>query len=112
MDEERRRYPRFQVPVKVHVRGGGIQETCLCSEIGIGGCRITLSRKIPEGAFLHIELSSTRLPDPVAGGAQVAWISQAAPWHTGLSFAPSLVEAMGGFLRSLVGTTRLVAGDE
>jgi len=105
--KERRRFVRFQVPVKIVVRGRGLEETCLSAEVGLGGCGVTLSRRLPEGALLHVELSSTRLPQPVSGTAQVAWTSEAAPWRTGLSFSAALVEAMGPFLRGLVGDAAL-----
>lgn len=108
--EERRRYVRFQVPVKIVVRGRGLEETCLSVEVGLGGCGVTLSRQLPEGALLHVELSSTRLPQAVSGTAQVAWTSPAAPWKTGLSFSAALVEAMGPFLRGLVGESPLRTG--
>ncbi len=104
---ERRRYSRFQVPVKIVVRGRGLEETCLTAEVGLGGCGITLSRQLPEGALVHVELSSTRLPHGLTGTAQVAWTSAAAPWRTGLSFSAALVEAMGPFLRALVGDAPL-----
>jgi hypothetical protein len=107
VDRERRRYARFQVPVKVVVKGGGLNETCLTDQVGMGGCEITLSRRLPEGTLLQVELSSTRLQDSLSGTAQVAWTSADAPWHTGLSFSQSLVEAMGPFLRALVGSARL-----
>ena len=101
--KERRRYVRFRVPVKVLVRGSGLDETCLTAEVGLGGCGVTLSRRLPEGTLLQVELRSTRLTQSVAGTAQVAWTSPAAPWRTGLSFSPALVEVMGPFLRALVG---------
>lgn len=105
--KERRRYVRFQVPVKILVRGSGLDETCLSAEVGLGGCGVTLSRSLPEGTLLQVELRSTRLPQFVAGTAQVAWTSPAMPWRTGLSFSPALVEAMGPFLRALVGDVPL-----
>lgn len=105
--KDRRRFVRFQVPVKIIVRGRGLEETCLSTEVGLGGCGVTLSRQLPEGALVHVELSSTRLPQPVNGTAQVAWTSDAAPWRTGLSFSSGLVEAMGPFLRGLVGDVAL-----
>lgn len=105
--KERRRFVRFQVPVKIVVRGSGLQETCLTVEIGLGGCGVTLSRQLPEGALLHVELSSTRLPQMVSGTAQVAWTSAAAPWRTGLSFSAVLVDAIGPFLRALIGDAPL-----
>lgn len=104
---ERRRYSRFQVPVKIVVRGRGMEETCFTVEVGLGGCGVTLSRQLPEGALLNVELSSTRLPHRVSGTAQVAWTSSGAPWRTGLSFSPTLVDAMGPFLRALVGDAPL-----
>lgn len=110
MYPERRRYARFQIPVKVVVRGRGLEETCLTAQIGMGGCSITLSRPLPEGTQLAVELSSTRVPQPLAGTAQVAWVAPTAPWQTGLSFSPPLVEAMGAFLRALVGSARLAPG--
>ncbi len=110
-DRERRRYARFQVPVKISVKGRGLDEVCLSNEVGQGGCGITLSRQLPEGTLLQVELSSARVPEPIAGTAQVAWTSPAAPWRAGLSFSHSLVEAMGPFLRALVGASRLVNGD-
>lgn len=105
---ERRRYVRFQVPVKIGVKGRGLDETCLTAEVGLGGCRITLSRHLPEGTLLHVDVSSTRHPDSLSGGAQIVWIAPEAPWHCGLEFAPSLVEAMGPFLRALVGNGPLL----
>lgn len=108
---ERRRYTRFQVPVKISVKGRGLEEVCLTTEVGQGGCGITLSRRLPEGTLLHVELSSSRVPDAISGTAQIAWTSPAAPWRTGLSFSHTLVEAMGPFLRTLVGTARLVTED-
>jgi hypothetical protein len=108
-DRDRRRYARFQVPVKISVKGRGLEEVCLSNEIGQGGCGITLSRQLTEGTLLQVELSSARLPEPLGGTAQVAWTSPEAPWRTGLSFSPSLVEAMGPFLRALIGTTKLTA---
>ena len=110
-DRERRRYARFQVSVKISVKGHGIDEVCLSNEVGQGGCGITLSRQLGEGTLLQVELSSSRLPEPLSGTAQVAWTSPAAPWRTGLSFSHSLVEAMGPFLRALVGTAKLTAED-
>ncbi len=107
MDKERRRYARFQVPLKIVVKGRGLQETCLTDQVGMGGCGITLSRRLPEGTLLQVELSSVRLADSLSGTAQVAWASAQAPWHAGLSFSAPLVEAMGPFLRKLVGTARL-----
>lgn len=107
LDKERRRYTRFQVPVKIVVKGRGLEETCLTDQVGMGGCGITLSRRLSEGTLLQVELSSTRLADSLAGTAQVVWASAQAPWHTGLSFSAPLVEAMGPFLRTLVGTARL-----
>ncbi len=109
LDKERRRYARFQVPVKIVVKGRGLQETCLTDQIGMGGCGITLSRRLPEGTLLQVELSSVRLADSLSGTAQVVWASAEAPWHTGLSFSAPLVEAMGPFLRTLVGPARLAA---
>jgi hypothetical protein len=106
-DRERRRYVRFQVPVKISVRGRGLEETCLTVEVGLGGCGVTLSRHVPEGALLHVELSSTRLPQAINGTAQVVWITASAPWRAGLEFSPTLVEAMGPFLRGLVGEVAL-----
>lgn len=105
---ERRRYVRFQVPVKIAVKGRGLDETCLTVEVGMGGCGITLSRHLPEGTLLHVDVSSTRLPGSLSGGAQIAWIHEQAPWHCGLEFSPSLVEAMGPFLRALVGNGPLL----
>jgi hypothetical protein len=105
--KERRRYTRFRVPVKIVLKGSGLEETCFTFEIGLGGCSFTLSRRLPEGALLHVELSATRLAQPVSGTAQVAWTSASAPWATGLSFSPTLVEAMGPFLRGLVGDAPL-----
>ncbi len=102
-DKERRRYVRFQVPVKVVLKGRGMNETCLTAEVGMGGCRITLSRPLPEGTLVHVDVSSTRHPETLSGSAQVVWIARQAPWHCGLEFAPVLVEAMGPFLRALVG---------
>jgi hypothetical protein len=99
---------RFQVPVKVAVKGRGLDETCLTVEVGMGGCRITLSRHLPEGTLLHVDVSSTRLPSSLSGGAQIVWIHDEAPWHCGLEFSPSLVEAMGPFLRALVGNGPLL----
>ncbi len=107
LDKERRRYARFQVPIKILVKGRGLQETCLTDQIGMGGCGITLSRRLSEGTLLQVELSSVRLADSLSGTAQVVWASAEAPWHTGLSFSAPLVEAMGPFLRTLVGTARL-----
>ena len=107
MDKERRRYTRFQVPVKIVVKGRGLEETCLTDQVGMGGCGITLSRRLGEGTLLQVELSSTRLPDSLTGTAQVVWAAPEAPWRTGLSFSAPLVEAMGPFLRKLVGTARL-----
>ncbi len=107
LDKERRRYARFQVPVKIVVRGRGLQETCLTDQVGMGGCGVTLSRRLPEGTLVQVELSSVRLTEPLSGTAQVVWSSAEAPWHTGLSFSAPLVEAMGPFLRTLVGTARL-----
>ncbi len=101
--KERRRYVRFQVPVKVTVKGRGLDETCLTAEVGLGGCKITLSRQLPEGTLLHVDVSSTRLADALSGSAQVVWITTQAPWHCGLEFSPALVEQMGPFLRALVG---------
>lgn len=106
--QERRRYARFQVPVKVAVKGRGLDEACLTAEVGMGGCKLILSRPLPEGTLLHVDISSPRLPDALSGGAQIAWISRQAPWHCGLEFSPSLVEAMGPFLRALVGSSPLV----
>ncbi len=100
---ERRRYVRFQVPVKIAVKGRGLDETCLTVEVGLGGCRITISRQLPEGTLLHVDISSTRHPDTLSGSAQVVWTTKQAPWHVGLEFSPALVEAMGPFLRALVG---------
>jgi hypothetical protein len=105
---ERRRYVRFQVPVKVTVKGRGLDETCLTQEVGLGGCRITLSRSLPEGTLLHVEVSSTRHAETLSGGAQVAWMERQAPWQCGLEFSPALVEAMGPFLRALVGEAALL----
>jgi hypothetical protein len=100
---ERRRYVRFQVPVKVSVKGRGLDETCLTVEVGMGGCRITVSRQLPEGTLLHVDVSSTRQPETLSGSAQVVWSTRQAPWQVGLEFSPALVEAMGPFLRGLVG---------
>ncbi len=103
---ERRRYVRFQVPVKVAVKGRGMDETCLTVEVGMGGCRLTLSRHLPEGTLVHVDVSSTRHPETLSGSAQVVWTTRQAPWQIGLEFSPTLVEAMGPFLRALVGTNR------
>jgi hypothetical protein len=104
---ERRRYVRFQVPVKIQVRGHGLDETCLTVEVGLGGCGVTLSRRIREGALVQVELSSTRTAQVVSGTAEVIWNSPALPWRTGFSFSPALVVAMGPFLRGLVGDVPL-----
>jgi len=109
VDKERRRYTRFQIPLKIVVKGRGMQETCLTDQVGMGGCGLTLSRRLAEGTLLQVELSSTRLPDSLSGTAQIVWASSQAPWHTGLSFSAGLVEAMGPFLRTLVGTARLTS---
>ncbi len=106
--KERRRYVRFQVPLKVLVKGRGLEETCITAEVGMGGCRVTLSRQLPEGTLLHVDISSTRLPERLSGGAQIVWVASQAPWHCGLEFSPSLVEAMGPFLRALVGESPLL----
>jgi hypothetical protein len=100
---ERRRYTRFQLPVRVAVKGRGLAESCVATEVGMGGCRLILSRQLPEGTSLQVELSVDGPVAPVGGAAQVAWAVSKAPWDTGLSFAPALVEAMGPFLRALVG---------
>jgi hypothetical protein len=107
-DMDRRRYARFQVPVKILVRGGGVEQTCFTAEIGMGGCSLTLSRSVAEGALLQVELSSTRLPDRLTGSAQVVWVAQKAPWRAGLKFSATLVEVMGPFLRALVPDARLM----
>ena len=101
---DRRRYVRFQVPVKVAVKGRGLDEVCITQEVGLGGCRVTLSRPLPEGTLLHVDISSTRHPETLSGGAQIAWIAGKAPWQCGLEFSTTLVEAMGPFLRALVGS--------
>jgi hypothetical protein len=106
-DQERRRYVRFTLPVQVAVKGRGLSESCLAEQLGMGGCMITLSRQLPEGAQLLVELSADGPAQPVGGAAQVAWTSPAAPWRTGLSFSAPLVEAMGPFLRGLVGAASL-----
>ncbi len=110
-DRERRRYTRFQVPVKISVKGRGLEEVCLTNEVGMGGCGITLSRQLPEGALLQVELSSARVADSLSGTAQIVWASPEAPWRTGLSFSAPLVEAMGPFLRALVGSARLTSDE-
>ncbi len=111
-EAERRRYARFQVPVKIAVRGRGLEEVCLTNEVGLGGCGITLSRRLPEGTLLQVELSSARVPEALSGTAQVVWTSEGAPWRTGLSFSHSLVEGMGAFLRALVGSAHLTNDHE
>jgi hypothetical protein len=110
-ETERRRYARFNLAVKIAVKGSGLNDTCLTREVGMGGCSIALSRRLAEGTLLQVELSSTRNPETLSGTAQVAWTSTQAPWHTGLSFSPALVEAMGPFLRALVGPAKLTTAD-
>ncbi|HET6437397.1 MAG TPA: PilZ domain-containing protein [Anaeromyxobacter sp.] len=104
---ERRRYARFQIPLDVVVKGHGLDEACPTEEVGMGGCRLTLSRRLPEGTTLHVEIRSPHAAEPLAGAAQVAWVTPTAPFHTGLAFAPALVEAMGPFLRTVVGNARI-----
>jgi len=106
-ERERRRYARFALPVRVAVKGRGLSETCIAEQIGRGGCMLTLSRLLPEGAQLQVELFADGPVRPVGGAAQVAWVSPSAPWHTGLSFSAPLVEALGPFLRALVGPVPL-----
>jgi len=107
VERERRRYVRFALPVRVAVKGRGLSETCIAEQLGMGGCMLTLSRLLPEGAQIQVELSTEGPAQPVSGAAQIAWVSPAAPWNTGLSFSPPLVEAMGPFLRALVGSAPL-----
>ena len=104
---ERRRYTRFRIPLRITVKGRGLAETCIAAEVGMGGCRVTLSRALPEGSPLQVELFADGLAQSLGGGAQVAWVASKAPFETGLSFAPALVEAMGPFLRALVGGASL-----
>jgi len=106
-ERERRRYVRFALPVQVAVKGRGLSETCTAEQLGMGGCMITLSRLLPEGAPLQVELSAEGRAPKVGGTAQVAWASPEAPFSTGLSFSAPLVEAMGPFLRALVGSAPL-----
>ena len=106
-ESERRRYVRFALPVRVAVKGRGLSESCAAEQLGMGGCMITLTRQLPEGAQLQVELSAEGPLEPVAGIGQIAWVSPAAPWRTGLSFSAPLVEAMGPFLRGLVGPAKL-----
>ena len=108
---ERRRYSRLRIPLRITVKGRGLAETCVAAEVGMGGCRITLSRALPEGTPLQVELSTDGPSAPLRGDAQVAWVASKEPWDTGLSFAPGLVEEMGPFLRSLVPGTPLTPPD-
>lgn len=110
-DRERRRFARFQIPLKVLLKGRDLDETCLTDQVGMGGCRLTLSRRVPEGTLLQVELCSPRLAGSLGGTATVVWSSDAAPFHTGLSFSASLVEAMRTFLPPLVGGARLAEED-
>ncbi len=110
-DRERRRFERFQIPLKILVKGRDLDETCLTDQVGLGGCRVTLSRRVPQGTLLQVELCSPRLAGSLSGTATVAWTSDAAPFHTGLSFSASLVEAMRTFLPPLVGGARLGEDD-
>jgi hypothetical protein len=112
----RRRHTRFAVPVAVELSWSGGAVTAVTDDLSAGGCRLPLAAPPPAGTLVKVWIRTEGGDLGAAGVARVAWAQPGQPAQgeapgvlgaCGLSFAPSLIEAMPPLLRRLVGAAPL-----
>ncbi|MFT3913476.1 MAG: PilZ domain-containing protein [Anaeromyxobacteraceae bacterium] len=71
-------------------------------DLGSSGCQIVTAEPLPLGSELTLELKEDRVRSPVTVTGKVVWVSDRAPWHTGLAFTPASVDAAKPFFRAIL----------
>jgi hypothetical protein len=107
--QERRRYVRIEVPLKIKVKNGNIEERIVSKNISPVGVRFEISQKLDEAKPVNMAVSIPISREPVRIKGKIAWqaktsLEDNAPYDAGVEITEIADKDKNTFLKYICDT--------